>query len=140
VAKASLEDRMAIEDLFVCYTTSMDSGDVEGVVGCFAVDGWLDSPIVGRHQGVEQLRAFAEHIAESIRLRGARYRHVVTNFRIDVEGDRARARCYLLDYVTIGGETTLLSPGEYDCDVVKSGAGWLFASRLVRLDRKFAIP
>ncbi len=140
MARASIEDRMAIEDLFVRYTTAMDSGDVDGVVGCFTEDGWLDSPIVGRRQGAEQLRAFAEHIAESIRLRGARYRHVVSNFRFDVEGERARAQCYLLDYVTIGGETTLLSPGEYDCEVVRRGAGWLFASRLVRTDRLFAIP
>ena len=64
MARASIEDRMAIEDLFVRYTTAMDSGDVDGVVGCFTEDGWLDSPIVGRRQGAEQLRAFAEHIAE----------------------------------------------------------------------------
>jgi uncharacterized protein (TIGR02246 family) len=140
VTRASIEDRMAIEDLFIRYTTAMDSGDVEGVVGCFTEDGRLDSPIIGRRQGVEQLRAFAEQIARSIQLRGARFRHVVTNFRFDVEGDRARAQCYLLDFVTIGGETTLLSPGEYDCEVVKRDERWLFASRIVRMDRPFAIP
>jgi uncharacterized protein (TIGR02246 family) len=140
VARASIEDRTAIEDLFVRYTIALDSGDVDGVVSCFTEDGWLDSPITGRRQGVEQLRAFAGQIARSIEPRGARFRHVVSNFRFDVEGDRARARCYLLDFVTIGGETTLLSPGEYDCEVVKRDEGWLFASRIVRMDRPFAIP
>ena len=50
MGRGSIEDRIAIEDLFVRYTTSMDSGDVEGVVGCFTEEGWLDSPIVGRHR------------------------------------------------------------------------------------------
>jgi hypothetical protein len=141
LAKPSIEDRLAIEDLFVRYTTALDSGDVEGVVACFSEHGWLDSPIVGRHQGQEALRSFAEKTARPIRQRGARFRHVVSNFRIEMQSpSRARAQCYLLDYVTVEGETTLLSPGEYDCEAVKIGDEWLFASRLVRMDRVFAIP
>jgi 3-phenylpropionate/cinnamic acid dioxygenase small subunit len=140
VAKPSIEDRLAIEDLFVRYTTALDSGDVDAVVACFTQDGWLDSPIVGRHQGRKQLRAFAEKIAESIRLRGAQYRHVVSNFRIETTQDRAKARCYLLDFVTIGEECKLLSPGEYDCELEKIGGEWFFASRIVRMDRTFSIP
>ena len=123
------------------YTTSLDAGDVEGVVACFAEDGWLDSPIVGRHQGHPQLREFAELTARPIREKGARFRHVISNFRVEMEGEgRARLHCYLLDYVTIAGVTTLLSPGEYECEVVRIGTEWLLASRLVRMDRTFAIP
>ena len=140
MAKSSIEDRLAIEDLFVRYTTALDNGDVHSVVGCFTQDGWLDSPIVGRHQGKEQLRAFAEKIAESIRLRGAQYRHVVGNFRIETTQNRAKARCYLLDFVTIGEECKLLSPGEYDRELEKIGGEWFFVSRIVRMDRRFSIP
>ncbi len=35
MAKPSIEDRLAIEDLFVRYTTALDNGDVDGVVSCF---------------------------------------------------------------------------------------------------------
>jgi 3-phenylpropionate/cinnamic acid dioxygenase small subunit len=140
LAKPSIEDRLAIEDLFIRYATALDNGDVDGVVGCFTEDGWLDSPIVGRHEGREQLRAFAERIAESIRLRGARYRHVVGNFRIETTQNRAKARCYLLDFVTIGENCELLSPGEYDCELEKIGGEWFFVSRIVRMDRTFSIP
>lgn len=91
MAKPSVEDRLAIEDLLVRYTTALDEGDVEGVVGCFIEDGRLDSPIIGRHEGGAALRAFAADIAGR-RRRGAQFRHVVSNFRIDVSGDRvARA-------------------------------------------------
>ena len=62
MTRASIEDRMAIEDLFIRYTTAMDSGDVEGVVGCFTEDGRLDSPIIGRRQGVEQVQTSIWHL------------------------------------------------------------------------------
>jgi 3-phenylpropionate/cinnamic acid dioxygenase small subunit len=139
VGKPSIEDRLAIEDLLVRYTTALDEGDVEGVVDCFTEDGWLDSPIIGRLEGKTSLREFAAEIADR-RRRGTQFRHVISNFRIDVSGDRGRARCYLLDYATVAGITTLLSPGEYDCDLRKVEAEWLFASRLVRMDKPFSIP
>jgi hypothetical protein len=135
----SIEDRLAINDLLIRYTTTLDEGNTEGVADCFVADGWLDSPIVGHHQGRAALLAFAEKTAAAIR-RGARFRHMITNLRIEIEDGRVRARCYLLDLVTIDGQTQLLSPGEYDCEVVKDGDRWLFKSRLVRMDRPFAIP
>jgi SnoaL-like domain len=139
MAKPSTEDRLAIEDLFVRYTTALDEGDVEGVVGCFTEDGSLDSPIIGRREGKASLRAFAVEIADR-RRRGAQFRHVVSNFRIDISGDSGRARCYLLDFATVAGITTLLSPGEYDCELRRVGGEWLFASRLVMMDKPFSIP
>jgi len=36
---------------------------------------------------------------------------------LDVDGDRAHARCYLLDFLTRDGKTELLSPGEYECEL-----------------------
>lgn len=135
----SVEDRFAVADLMNDYTTALDAGDVEGVVACFTPDGWLDSPIVGRHQGRAELLAFAEKTAEAVR-RGVRFRHVVSNLRIEIDGNRGRARCYLLDYVTVDGETKLLSPGEYECELVRIDGCWLFQSRVVRMDRSFTIP
>jgi hypothetical protein len=32
----SVEDRLAIQDLFIRYAFVLDGGDVEGVVSCFA--------------------------------------------------------------------------------------------------------
>ena len=38
-----------INDLFVRYTTALDVGDVDTIVGCFTEDGALESPVVGVH-------------------------------------------------------------------------------------------
>ena len=135
----SVEDRLAIEDLFIRYTTAMDEGDVEGVVGCFIEDCVLESNVIGRHPGIAGVRMLATQMAK-LKDEGRAYRHVISNFRIDVTGDRALARCYLLDYLTQNGKIELVSPGEYECDVVRTGRGWLFARRRVQTDRQFSLP
>jgi 3-phenylpropionate/cinnamic acid dioxygenase small subunit len=135
----SVEDRLAIEDLFIRYTTAMDEGDVEGVVGCFTQDCVLESNVIGRHPGLDGVRMLATQMAK-LKRDGRAYRHVISNFRIDVNGDRALARCYLLDYLTQNGKIELVSPGEYECDVVRTGRGWLFSRRRVQTDRQFSLP
>jgi 3-phenylpropionate/cinnamic acid dioxygenase small subunit len=139
MGKPSVEDRFAIEDLFIRYTTAMDEGDVEAVVGCFAEDCVLESNVIGRHPGLDGVRMLATQMAK-LKRQGRAYRHVISNFRIDVNGDRAHARCYLLDYLTMNGKIELVSPGEYECDLVRTGRGWLFARRRVQTDRQFSLP
>jgi 3-phenylpropionate/cinnamic acid dioxygenase small subunit len=139
MAAPSTEDRFAIEDLFIRYTMAMDDGDVEGVVACFVEDCVLESNVIGRHEGIAGVRRLAVQMAK-LKHDGRAYRHVISNFRIAVDGDRAHARCYLLDYLTMNGKIELVSPGEYECDLVRSGRGWLFARRRVQTDRQFSLP
>ena len=134
MSRSYLEERLAIEDLFVRYTTALDRGDVETLVDCFTPDGALDSPAVGSHAGHAAIRAFAERFAEFNR-RGSQLRHVISNLAVDLDGDRARATCYLLNILTRDGESRLLAPGRYECDLVKSADGrWRFQRRVVILD------
>ncbi|HVC59154.1 MAG TPA: nuclear transport factor 2 family protein [Acetobacteraceae bacterium] len=63
----ALEDRLAINDLFVRYATALDAGDVETIVGCFAEDGSLESPVVGVYAGHDGIRAFATRCAQAAR-------------------------------------------------------------------------
>src|SRR6266542_4796342 len=108
-----LEDRLAINDLFVRYTTALDRGEVETLVDCFTPDGSLDSPAVGRHSGHAAIRAFAERFAEFNR-RGSQLRHVISNLAVEIEDDRATATCYLLNVLTRDGKSRLLAPGRYE--------------------------
>src|SRR5215203_4466857 len=139
MAKPSIEDRLAISDLLVRYTTGLDECDIDKVVNCFTADCTLVSPIHGAFQGHRGIRDFA---APNVRLkeRGAQFRHFISNLVIDLNGDRAKAYCYLLDFVTVDGKTRLLSPGVYDCDLVRQDGEWLISQRLVNMDHKFTLP
>jgi len=137
---AGLADWFDVHTLFVRYTTALDACDVETVVDCFAPDGWLDSPVLGRFEGHDGIRAFAQRTVAVRDERGGQFRHVVSNLRVETDGDHAIARCYLLDFLTLQGRTELLSPGEYRCALVRGAAGWRFASRTVTMDQPFAPP
>jgi len=128
-----LEDRLAINDLFVRYTTALDRGDVETIVDCFTPDGSLDSPAVGQHAGHAAIRAFAERFAR-FHERGAQLRHVISNLAVEIDDNQARATCYLLNVLTRNGQSELLAPGRYECELVKTGGKWRFKRRDVILD------
>lgn len=133
---ATREDWFAIHEVFVRYATCLDHGDVEGVVACFVPEATLTSPVLGRFDGHAGIRDFAQRTADLLR-QGVQFRHVVSNLTAQVDGDRALARCYLLDFRTRDGRTELLSPGVYDCELRKIGAQWLFVRRDVTMDQPF---
>lgn len=131
----ALEDRLAINDLFVRYATALDAGDVETIVGCFAEDGSLESPVVGVYQGHDGIREFATRFAR-LRQSGTQLRHVLSNLAVKLDGDRAHATCYLVTIMTRDGKSTLRPPGRYECQLVRVNAGWVFKHRLVIEDAK----
>lgn len=136
---ASLQDWFEINSLFIKYATTLDHGDVDGCVDCFRDEAYIESPVLGRFDGKEGIRRFAQKTATVLRERNARFRHVVTNLTVMVEGNRARATCYLLDFYTHEGRTELLSPGEYFCDLTHVDGRWLFDNRIVVMDRTFDV-
>jgi|KBSSwiStaDraftv2_1062776.scaffolds.fasta_scaffold161587_2 hypothetical protein len=137
---AGIDDWFAVNTLFTRYATALDACDVEAVVDCFTADGWLESPVLGRFEGHAGIRAFALRTVKVRDERGGQFRHVVSNLRVETDADRGIARCYLLDFLTVGGRSELLSPGEYVCELVRSGGAWRFASRTVHMDQRFTPP
>ena len=137
---ASHADWFEVHNLFVRYTTSLDACDADAVVDCFTPDGWLDSPVLGRFEGRAGIRAFVERTIKVRDERGGQFRHVISNLRVETDGDRGLAKCYLLDFLTVGGHTELLSPGEYRCALVREDGAWKLASRTVHMDRTFPPP
>ena len=130
----SVEDWIRINALFTRYAIALDHGEVDTIVACFTEDGIVDSPIMGSFSGHAAIRDFAERNAR-LRQSGAQMRHVISNVQMDVDGDRANAVCYLTNFITRDGKAELVSPGVYDCKLVKRDGVWLFAYRLVTLDR-----
>ncbi|MFC7399877.1 nuclear transport factor 2 family protein [Chelatococcus sp. GCM10030263] len=139
MAKPSIEDRIAIEDLFIRYTTSLDDFDIAGIESCFVEDCALVTPNHGEFRGKSSIREWMKPNL-AVKDLGGRFRHVISNFTMDVNGDHAKAGCYLLDFLIIDGHTKLLSPGIYDCDLVRIGGEWLFERRTVIMDKPYSLP
>ena len=129
---------MAVNDLFVRYATALDSGDIEGIVSCFTEDGALESPLIGVRSGQAGIRAFAEQFA-AFNAKGSQLRHILTNLAIKVDGDTARATCYLVNIITQYGQSRMGPPGRYDCQLARADGEWLFKHRLVVLDAEFKL-
>lgn len=138
MAKPSAEDRFAIADLFARYMWAIDGGDVETLVSCFAPDGSLESPAVGKYSGHDNIRAFATRFAQ-FRTRGTELRHVLSNMLIDVDGDTAFAKCYLLVFQVRNGTSKLLGPGRYEVQLRKLDGEWRFQHRLVVMDHDYEL-
>jgi len=134
----SIEDRLAISDLFVRYTCAIDAGDVDTLVDCFTEDGCLESPAVGAYAGRASIRAFAERFAR-FRANGSQLRHVISNLRVQVDGDRGHADCYLTVFLTKDGKSRLMAPGEYECELRKVDGNWRFQKRVVRHDHDYTL-
>jgi uncharacterized protein (TIGR02246 family) len=134
----SIEDRLAISDLFVRYTCALDAGEVDTIVDCFTPDGRLVSPAVGEHAGHAAIRAFAERFSAFGR-NGSQLRHVISNLMMQVDGDHAHATCYLTVFLTRDGKSRLLAPGQYDCDLRKVDGAWRFQNRIVRHDHDYTL-
>ena len=134
----SIEDRLAISDLFTRYTCALDAGDVDTLVDCFTEDGALVSPAVGAHAGRSAIRAFAERFAR-FRANGSQLRHVISNLMMQVDGERGHATCYLTVFLTRDGSSRLLAPGVYDCELHKTDGVWRFRNRVVRHDHDYTL-
>ena len=137
---ATLHDWFDVHNLFVRYATALDACDTESVVDCFTPSAWIESPVLGRFEGHAGIRAFVARTSKVRDDRGGQFRHVLSNLRVETEGDRAVARCYLLDFLTVAGRTELLSPGEYHCELARVGGAWKFTSRAVHMDQLFMPP
>ena len=136
----SLEDRVAISDLFVRYTTALDAGDCATVVDCFTADATLESPVIGVISGHEAIRAFAGRFAAQCAA-GVQFRHMISNIAATIGpgDDRARASAYLLVLITEDGKSRRLPPGRYECELVKEDGEWRFWRRVVFHDHDYTL-
>ena len=138
MAPPSIEERFGINDLFVRYTCALDAGDADTVIDCFTEDGTLVSPAVGEHTGRAAITAFARRFA-GFQAGGSQLRHVISNLMMTVDGDHARATCYLIVFLTKNGKSSLLAPGRYDCELRKTDGLWRFGRRVVLHDHDYTL-
>ena len=132
-------ERLAAEDeiarLISAYCTGIDTGHLDDTAQLFAEGTWYltpDSPL----SGTEDVARFLHDNA--ILYAGVPgTRHVVTNIRIDLAGDRAtaRAQSYVIVFQAVPGSAPeIIFQGAYDDAFAHSGSSWHFAERRILTD------
>ncbi|MFV0463904.1 MAG: nuclear transport factor 2 family protein [Nostocoides sp.] len=106
------------------YCWSYDSGDLDSLISLFTDDAMCDFGSVGSWRGREAIRiAYAEQMRAS-GVPGTRM-HAITNPRIEVTGDQARGRWYLIDlHPAPGTWDPVRILGFYDDDFRRVDGTW----------------
>lgn len=120
---ARFADRVAISDLLLDFARCLDERDWEGYASNFAEDGVLELP----WKRVRQAELAGYVSANLSRYQGTL--HYSTNHVIEIEGDTARSRSYLLAVHLLDGSDPSRhadAGGWYDCEYRRTPDGWRF--------------
>lgn len=123
------EDRDEILQVMYRYNHAMDRGNADEWASCFTADAVFDA--AGRvTEGHDALRALAQEVG------GKGIRHVLVNPAVDVDGDAARGRSYLL----LLQQADIGAVGAYDDEFVRTGDGWKIAKRVFTIESRADAP
>jgi 3-phenylpropionate/cinnamic acid dioxygenase small subunit len=125
-----LEDRLAIEHLLMDYGRTLDNRDFAAYSKLFAVNGeWKGA--LGTYRGPAAIHAAMEKIftdAATDIPRGRNF-HVMSNFDISVQGDRATARSMFIFYKMEGSKPEAAVAGRYEDILIRENGVWRFLQR-----------
>jgi len=131
----SVEDRLAIADLYARHNANVDLGDYERWAHCFTEDGVSHTST--RTQGRAALVAHGKARLESRAKEPWDYpQHWNTNLIVEGDGTRAFGMCYMTRIVRMKDTGAFVTThlGIYEDLLVKVEGQWLFRSRKLHLD------
>lgn len=130
-----LEDIESIRRLKARYCDCADHRDETGWSTLFTDDAVWDGGRFGRIEGIEEIEEFFHEIPKRVPFS----KHYVTNAIIDVDGDEARARWYLIAACTVAlGNEAVWGAGVYDEEYRRVDGAWRI--HRLRFDPAFWSP
>lgn len=129
-----LVDRAAISDALIDFGRALDDQDWHGYAANYAEDGELALLPTVNHRGREGMAAFA---AGSLGVFAGTH-HLSSNFAIEIDGDTATTRSYLLAAHILDADDPSRHAdvaGWYRCRLRRTSEGWRFAH--VTLDVRY---
>lgn len=124
-----VEDERAIERLLLEYGRTLDARDFAAYAALFAPEGeWKGA--LGTYKGPKEIQAAMERIfANAADIPKGQNFHVMSNFDIKVQGDRATARSFFVFYQMDGNKPNATVAGRYEDTLVRIGGAWRFLQR-----------
>ncbi len=132
----SASDIVEIEQLLYRYCFAVDGGEAEAVAALFAEDAVLvpvytgEAPVEGR----AAILGWYQRYGQAVNAGANHLRHVVSTPLIDVDGDRARAQCYLTaNSISKASGQASWTAGAYHDELVRRDGRWLFKRREIHV-------
>ncbi|MBT2187373.1 nuclear transport factor 2 family protein [Sphingobium nicotianae] len=125
-----VEDELAIQRIIFDYSVYLDSRNWEGFVSLFAPDGvWTN--VEGTYQGREAIMAMlgGPNGGPAEAPKRVNYYHANTNWRIELDGDRASAVSRYLFVLRRDDRPTSALAGQYTDEYVRIDGAWKIARR-----------
>ena len=129
-ALRTIQDRAEIEELMYRYAEMVDQRDWKQMDRIFAIEATIDYTSTGGVVGpFRETLAWLDRALESwpVNL------HIVTNLVIELEGDRARTRCYfhapMGRNVPDGEQLIITNAGRYEDVLARTADGWRIVER-----------
>jgi len=129
---AALEDREAICDLLARYGPLADAGDCAGAAALWTQDGVYEVGGYGEYRGRAAIQALLEGETHQALIAGGAA-HVLSPPVIDIDGDRAIARCHSVVFRREGETWTAHRASANAWHLVRTAEGWRVARRINRL-------
>jgi uncharacterized protein (TIGR02246 family) len=125
----TLEDRAAISDQLGRYVWTLDTGDIEGVVACFAPDGAAVDTQGNRDEGADGIRNFATRFITRPDFRGRQ--HQVTHLYFEGDSERCVVTSYwtVIQWLFSANRKEVASVGYSYDTMVKRDGKWLIGER-----------
>jgi ketosteroid isomerase-like protein len=127
-------DKEQIAEVLIRYATGIDSKDWPLLRTCWTDDVHVDYGEVGRYSGID---AITDLMAQLHNGMGPTY-HRLSNLAVNVDGDRAVARSYVLAHLqAVPGDPAswVEALGHYDDELVRTPEGWRIAKRTTHIAR-----
>ena len=125
----SVEDQLAIQQLYARYNHALDSGKGDDWAATFSADATFSSA-TGTFTGTEQLAGFGNGFAQRLKAR-----HWTNNLVLEGDGAKASGSCYLALFRLSPGEqppASILVTALYNDELAKGPDGaWRFTKRTV---------
>ncbi len=123
-------DRLEIQDLMHRYSHMVDQRQWELMDEVFAPGATIDYESTGGQRG--DYRPTLEWLDRALEPWPLNL-HFITNLVVELDGDRARSRCYFHAPMgrveEDGSQLVITNAGWYDDDLVRTGKGWRIAKR-----------
>ena len=124
-----MSDRIEIQDLISRYAHAIDDRDYDALDRIFTPDAVIDYTDLGGSKGtLNETKSFLKDAMP----RFPAFQHMSTTTRLDLDGDKAKARTILFNPMVVDheGEQRVFFIGLWYCDdLVRTAEGWRIALR-----------